>query len=456
MLLADGVRWELEEDLSTAWVPDALDWFDIDALGHGARALAQETAALSIPRPDGGSLTVYPLPVDLLLRLHRSVDQLRHPADAALAPSVCGYRRGSEPGEGYRKEHTRFVDFIRAGLESHPYTGTADVAAFFSCVSYDLTLLAVDRVDPESTAAVAPVLKELASAGVIGLPPGYGDARLLSNLVLALADTALQESSFCRWIDDYRIFGASRSNVDLGIDRLTEALAMLKLRLNTSKTRTLRSEAMRTKLGRPLESVFHPEQETGPHTLAALRAVFSRAVADPLNHRREIRFSLRRMAKLGDPLAIDFALHGLVGLPWELPRLIDYLACFVDDPRVHEAVGAHVVKAAKESDDWRMARLLPLAIAMGGLTEDVVSSVAFYADRTRSPATWGLALRFLSLAGFNDALDLGKAELDPRAVLAAYADFQAKPPVDLVARSPETAAMLACSAAPPPSPHSIL
>lgn len=398
---------------------------------------------------------VYPLPADLLVRLHRTVGALRDPADIVLAPSVCGYRRGSEAGQGYRAEHSRFLDFVKTGLASSEYVGTADVEAFFASTSGDAVIAAVDRVAPAASTAVARVVRELGALGVKGLPPGYGDARLLSNLVLHDADASIASATFCRWVDDYRLFGDSPLEVETALDELDKALHRAGLDLNATKTSVERSEAALGALGLPLESVFHPDRESPRQTRAAVRAVFVDAAADPIARRREIRFSLRRLAALRDPVGIDFALAGLTVMPWELPRLVHYLATFLDRCHVRDAIESHVAVAADADDHWRMARLLP-AVASLGLDRDTRAAIRAYCGRAGNGSVWGLALRTLSLVHDPAVLDFASAAIDPRATLAAFADLGRRPPENLVRSHPETAAVLSRGPAPAPSPRSIL
>ncbi len=144
--------------------------------------------------------------------------------------------------------------------------------------------------------------------------------------------------------------------------------------------------------------MYHPDRDPPELVRRNLHRVFWAAVEDPIKHRRDLRFSLSRLAREGDSTGVDWGIQSLGILTWEVPRLVSYLAHFAGEARVAGAVDAALAKAARENDVWMLARLVPLAWRTG-LSQQTVCLLADRLDRLSGSAAWGLVVRTLAHEG---------------------------------------------------------
>jgi Reverse transcriptase (RNA-dependent DNA polymerase) len=466
-----NVLAELAEDQQTSWVPDVVGEADHAALveqhewGTGTWPGQSRSRSVDVPRPDGRTMTVLDLTLADRLDLHTATDCLREPADDVLLPTVCGYRRGAQQDHFYRLEYQRFQDLCAAYSEEARMVLAADISSFFASTSLRTALKAAEQLVGHELTGSLHDLVERAERGpsivhrgyrTDVLPPGYADARLLGNLVLAHVDSQIG-LPFVRWVDDYRVFLGEDDDPDRAVDRLSQSLAEWGLQLNKAKLTVTEPGPTARQLNQ-LTSVYHPDREPLPQTRAALRQVFISATAEPVRLRRALRFALPRMAEIEDPIAIDFALRALETVPWEAPRLVAYVAQFLYDERVLSASERLLRRAARDNDIWMVARLAPLGCRLP-LSRETKDALEESLTGASSPVAWGSALRMLSCSG---ARRVVRAAVrgptpDPRAALAALADLGE--PFDLaqdaVRRAPITAAALTSPPPPPPVSSSL-
>jgi hypothetical protein len=447
-----------EEDLRSAWVPDLLGGIDAEGRVNLPPEPQQEGALewLLVPKPDGTRLRAPLLSLPWLAALNRAVDVLKEAADGALAPSVCGYRRGAQPGTAYSREHRRFSEFARAEATGAAVVVSADVRRFFAATSWATVLAACERVVPTvSTADLAVLAEHFNRTGLTHLPAGYADARFLANVVLADADKAI-ELPFARWVDDYRIFAPSIDAAQDALTRLGTALETAGLMLNQDKVTLQSADDFLATCGSAFTSVYHPELE-GPDTVrAALRSLFLEAAPDPVRHRRSIRFVLPRLANEQDDIAVDWALAVLRDLPWESPRIVAYLARFADREVVRTGANRLLEEALRAGETWLAIRLAGLVCVtgVGGQTTEITAGLA----ATQSPTLWGFLLRALALAQRRDEVrdELQRRVFDERAALAACIDAGLPTPHVETAAGAEAQRCLRGESAPLPALDSIL
>jgi hypothetical protein len=453
---------DLHEDFETSWVPDVLARIDFEAMALSAEnvVLRQGITPLDVPRPGGDTMRVFALPFQLHAQLHAAVSPLASSADDALLPGVFGYRRGAESGATYRDEHRRFVEATKGLIESHAFVVFADVARFFPSLGTRTVANSIEQL----TGSTAPpelldCLHHLNAHGVPGLPSGYADARLLANIVLSEIDSTLN-ASFTRWVDDYRVFVQSEAEASGVIERLHRYLGSKGLALNEAKLKVIPAAEARRELGRSLESVYHPEQDPTEKSRADLLALLADISGNLAEHRRELRFLLRRMAQLRDAALVSFALRAIRVLPWEAPRLVAYLGSVeLSVDQGDELIRVFADATVRESD-WLVARLAPLA-ARTRVPEDVRRALVTYLSKAefRAPAIWGLGLRVLSASADHERVMaiLSNGTLpDPRAVLAACKDLGLDLNPAALEGAPATGGALASLDAPLPDYQSIL
>jgi len=415
---------DLAEDRLTTWVPDALGEGDFGAIASdpGIAVPPLKACWLSVPRPAKPSVSVVCLPWSALVQLHLATDGMREVVDERLAPGVCGYRRGAERGSDYSTEYLRFEAITRGEAEAGAAVVYADIRRFFAHVPWQMVRDTVSNL-PVSTVDLVAWSCDAEAAGLTSLPSGYGDSRLLANLVLSGIDDEI-EVPFVRWIDDYRLFVKRGDDPAKHLARLVLSLSRSGFHLADEKVQITKGSAGRDELA----SVYHPGVDSPDETRAALRSVWMSSAIDPIGKRRELRFGLRRLAEQRDDIAVNFAISQMQSLPWEAPRLCAYLAEFVEDKPVQERVIELLMTALDADDHWLLARLLPLAcrVAPGAVDErSQQRTLCRLPSLADCAPVWALALRFLGLQRCSGVVKMTEsAEVpDARAALAVRADL---------------------------------
>jgi hypothetical protein len=434
---------ELSEDYLTGWVPDVAANFDALSFAAGS-ALGDGPAVqwLDVPKPDG-VMHVPVLHPGWQVALHQAVAGLRDVIDATLAPGVYGYRRGADPTKRYAFEWQRFSAHVRERAASSEYVVIADVKSFLYQTAWPSVIDVLDRLAPEDM--VTP-LAEMATRwegdGLTYPPPGYADARMLANALLATVDSRLP-CDFARWVDDYRLFVDGDPEVALAA--LSDALLDLGLELNPEKTRVLTSAEALLEHENKISAFYH--EDDAPEVIQqSLRDAFTVAHEDPAANRRVLRFVLARLEHFNDGVAVDFALDALTTAAWEAPRLVSYLSLFKDDPRVTRGVAAAL--AARPADAWLVARAGALALHTG-LDPATLDELARALPELAGTPGFAVALRLLARAGRADAVEAAGLANDPRAALVALGDL-GRTDAELAALEPTTATVLRAGAAPLP------
>lgn len=447
---------DLAEDLATRWVPDVVGDFDIAEAVRVRRITCADVRTVDVPRVGGGVRHAPVLTGSALGAMREAVEPVRLMSDDVLGPSVCGYRAGASGSVSYSEEYRRFRSFAEALSDGCTYVVTADVRSFFDSVSGTAMRDALRyRFDDDVVEQVLALMRDFSLLGLRGLPAGYGDARLLANMLLARVDEELP-NPFTRWVDDYRLFASSRAEADRAIDVLAASLGRFGLALNRNKVNVMSAVEYRSRRhGVPLDSVYHPQDETSEMVLAGLRSVFLSAVAE--GDRRRLRFALPRLARERDSIAVEYALTALRKGSVDAPRLVHYLSAFTRTAEVIQ--GIRGIAADSQTADWTLMRVAPILcrIELGGL---VATALKARARATESSLLWGTLLRVLAIHGrtqdVRDLLDVATIP-DSRAAIAAATDLGVQIP-DRWAEE-NSATMLALSrygSAPIPKAESLL
>lgn len=417
-----GLAGELAEDLATRWVPDVIG--DADVIEQLARPSVKQGDVLfvDVPKVGGGYRQAPMLSGSALSALRLAVEPALSLSDEVLDPAVCGYRRGASGSASYSEEYRRFRDFSWAMSEQCTVVVIADVRDFFRCVNGESLRRSLRFFDASTVQPISDVMRELARQGVEGLPAGYGDARLVANLVLSAVDEKIRVP-FTRWVDDYRLFASSHDEASAAVKELRSALSHVGLQLNQSKLQVLDSMHYRSRRhGVPLDSVYHPQDEPSSEVRANLRSVFLRAVSE--GNRRQLRFALPRLAKQSDDIAIPYAIQALSLNSVDAPRLVHYLSAFLGDQATVARIEALV--QADSIHDWALARLVPVLTRVP-LTDETVRALDARLASTQSPLVWGLLLRVLARrqAGTSVLRSVANCKIvpDDRAVIAALWDI---------------------------------
>lgn len=433
----ESLALDLSEDLATRWVPDALADVDLLEQLSEPRLERDDLAAVDVPRADGGMRSAPVLSGAALRALRDAVQGLRETSEHVLDPAVCGYRTGASGDSSYSDEYRRFRAMAEAMSDEHGYVIMADVRTFFESVDVDAVSSTMASTVGSAWESVARFLKEVRNLGVPGLPAGYGDARLVANLILSSVDESIQ-APFTRWVDDYRIFVDSSTDVGYVLWRLSGALAPLGLRLNDRKLQVLDASEYRTRRhGAPLDSVYHPQDEPVATVRANLRSTFLRAVST--ENRRMLRFALPRLAEQEDDIAVNYALWALASDSIDAPRLVQYLSAFVNDADV--IAGANDLITERELTPWTVGRLSPILTRVALSERSTRALEHRLRTTTEQPAVWGALLRVLAVHGRTSIVRESVESIqvpDPRAAIAACRDMGWVVPDVLKRRAPNT------------------
>lgn len=407
---------DLHEDLATRWIPDPVA--DADAGDQIARPSLTlgDAPHVEVPREVGGPRVVAQLSVSALSYIRRAVADLRHISDAALHPSVCGYRLGADGDTRYDAEYRRFGEMSQAIGEHSNFILRLDIQDFFASVSGPRVKDAMSSLWGDAWEPISGLFDALERSGVRGLPPGYADARLIGNAILTHVDQAIPVE-FTRWVDDYRISVHSPDEGRKIMGVIERTLEQLGLKLNARKTSLIprRLHPQRSKIW--LDSVYHPEYEAPAVVRANLRRVF----ADATQHgdRRRLRFVLPRLANERDPVAVTYCITQIMAGNVDAPRMVYYLSHFSDA----REIGEFVENGLYALNSWSLGRVLPLLVgrslgpAIRRYLLDVVRSGV-------SEPVKSLAARVLSISGdWEGSLSILHHGIDPRTAVAVSSDL---------------------------------
>ena len=119
---------------------------------------------------------------------------------------------------------------------------SCDIASFYDRLNLhrlNSVLTSLPNADEDIAYLIDKTLLFWSNSNSYGLPVGSNASRILAEAELIEVDNYLTRHnvSFCRFVDDYRIFGENAATVDEGLERLVKSLRREGLFLNPSKTK---------------------------------------------------------------------------------------------------------------------------------------------------------------------------------------------------------------------------
>ncbi len=163
---------------------------------------------------------------------------------------IFSYRYKPDPATGgiFDKD-VGWRSFQQKALENSGganFVLTTDISDFYPRIYHHRLENALQLATGNKTAAkrICVILFKLSEGTSYGLPIGGNAARLLAELVLNRVDRLLASDSirFCRFVDDYAIFAASREEAQRALVRLSDALLRNEgLTLSKAKSRLMSS-----------------------------------------------------------------------------------------------------------------------------------------------------------------------------------------------------------------------
>lgn len=177
-----------------------------------------------------------------------TVEGKRVSADQKIA---CSYRIDISNG-AFFSEGTGYADFLdatKSQCESNPYLLTADVSDFYNQIySHRVrnALASADASLEHIAKDVEHVIQALGAEASKGIPTGPNASIIFSEAIFIDIDQALLREgySFCRYVDDIRIFGESPAELRKASEFLGEYLFVHhRLHLSAAKTKIWDSTA---------------------------------------------------------------------------------------------------------------------------------------------------------------------------------------------------------------------
>lgn len=260
--------------------PDSLDWtithisrfgdtdifpvpFEYDAVRHAwtgiKHALAKTDLSayqcrpfrrVCVPKPSGGYRVAVQLdPLDTLTytamvyEAAELIDKYRTPLEEKVA---CSYRVQTDakgqlfrPTNGWDDYQSKSQELADTG--DYEYVLTADIADFYNQISHHRVRNALEAagVSPDRASSLESFLMSLTGGQSRGIPVGPSGSILLAEACLADVDMFLLRERYVhtRYVDDFRIFCASRAQAFQALHDLCEYLYTAhRLALQSSKT----------------------------------------------------------------------------------------------------------------------------------------------------------------------------------------------------------------------------
>lgn len=179
-------------------------------------------------------------------RFHEAVRPVARTVDDRMARGVLADRLSASPLSAHghdwllpwRPALGRFRRLAAAFARERPVLVRTDVRDCFGAIGPDQVepALAALGAHPAAVGSACGVLEALAEAGVRGLPVGPAASSVLANAVLAVADRALGDHPFLRWVDDLFVFVEHELQGQRVLARVRSALDEMGLTLADDKT----------------------------------------------------------------------------------------------------------------------------------------------------------------------------------------------------------------------------
>lgn len=188
--------------------------------------------------------------LSLVIEMGEAIEQARVPV---ADNSVFSYRFVKPNSDGRIFDDNvnwhSFMQASNAAAEKFPFVILCDISDFYSRVYHHRVENALKwlKTKPGVVKRIVDVLQVFSGTVSYGLPVGGPASRLLAELALNGVDKLLrgQGIRFCRFVDDYRIFCASKEEAYQRLIFLSEKLFNEGLSLQKTKTRILTSKEFR-------------------------------------------------------------------------------------------------------------------------------------------------------------------------------------------------------------------
>lgn len=371
--------------LSEAWtdqVPDVLRWQDhkvswpeikkdIEERLDNDDFLFQQPVLMQMPKD--GFVT---RPMTVLNPTDRAVyeavvDLFIERIEASLPSQVRAMRINpkKKSKSRMRKQPSEWAKFQEAGrdlyLSGKEWLLTTDITAYFQYIEInrlveDLKTLGCEE---EIVNLLSKLLNTLErTSHVWGLPQGPTASSILGNFFLLPADRVLMiyTKDFLRYQDDIKMLDDNPVLLKKALQELEEVLRFRRLNLSVHKTKLLHGEAALEELeDARKDAIVYGLKIKDPSAPEELRKLFDDAVSEEPVKARDVRFSVVRLADLGDDHAVPWILDHFSEVPYLASHLVEYLGKYVTErPEIEERVRGYLSNPDENIYPWAEMQLL--------------------------------------------------------------------------------------------------
>lgn len=257
---------------------------------------------------------------------------------------------------------------------------SADISDFYNQI-YHHTVeqeFAAAKVNTSTIKAIVNLLKTCSMTTSRGLPIGPHAAHLIAELSLHPIDEMLVQlgAKYVRFVDDMHIFCKDEREARVRLYKLAEALDIVKLQLNRTKTNIVDAAAWAARCEAVLED--QPINDEEAQTLSELSGVgadpydvlgpaqrppgldrvltpdtatsiFEAYLAEPQPDFVRLRWFIRRLTHTGSAAAVEYVVENFERLAPAIAEVVRYLrASITDFQGDHEALGEKLIRLLDE------------------------------------------------------------------------------------------------------------
>jgi excisionase family DNA binding protein len=375
---------ELEHrDLVDVWVPDILAFEDM--LADRASVMSEASMRLWNSGPFEAVVEVevpktpfFSRPASMptlpdRLAYHAAVGSFAERVDGLLSERVYSARLSKDPDHLLLNGRDQWLRWNQAVIDSLDagflWMVKSDVTAYFDNIEHRLLFGDIDALnpDPRIASALKRMLGSWASVPGRGLPQGSDVSRVLGNLYLVPVDDAMRTGdwSYFRYMDDFRVLGRSRAEVQAGVRVLERECRKRGLTLSTHKTALLVGTAAKADLEESEldEAQYWMDIGNDAEARRRLRNILKSSLARVGNlDDRRARFSLWRLWRLRDHHEMGRVLENIERLGPVAPIVVQYLRPFLSRKRVQNGVEAFLMDRERNTSSFVSTWLLGLLI----------------------------------------------------------------------------------------------
>lgn len=253
-------------------------WEEVKAylLEHAIKNFAVSTPRLDYcPKPRGGYRAIHQLdPLDSLIytafafELGNTIEQQRMPESEGIA---CSYRVKINSNGNLFRQGNGYRNFLRQSVrlaKENNFVLMTDIKDFYNQINLDCLQSALVNCDAVLSEELADFLLKLQYKNKKGIPVGPSPSIILAEIFMNEVDKFLHGKGydFARYVDDFRIFSNSETELKEIISELAAYLAKnYQLRISNDKTHLIPSHLFLKAL---LENPLAQETSAIYHLLA--------------------------------------------------------------------------------------------------------------------------------------------------------------------------------------------